>query len=271
MTTRLMLLALCACNQVFGLEETGLRDGAGIDAPFSCPPLGTPPAFNRSLYQLPGRGCRELTLSPSTGRMTGLCYPGTATGTSFIGEGPIDGELTPILTAVPPQSFFAPRLTPDGQRLFVIKYDSSLTSEQEYTRTGSGWMLTNPAPFRNGPISTFAEGNRVLIQRTAGWEELVESNGTWSFERTHTHDQLGVSSMSQVNMSLDGLRLVFTGAPIGGYEGAPYYADRDSVTDLFRTAVPHEGVPLTFNLTFMTKDCGRLYLHGLDRMFYVQQ
>ena len=270
----LLLIAVCACNQVLALDQTELRDGAGPDAPFACPAIGTAPVYSRTLHQLPGRRCSDYTISPATNRATAVCHPNGIFGVSYISEGPVDGELTPVITAAQPKTFREARLTPDGQRLYVYGNDMGATLEQ-YVRGGDGWALvrTMPFPALSG-MSTIAAtptGDRILLSRGTEWEEWAEINGTWTYQMLHTRAQLAVGDMRFLNLSLDGRRLLFTGYPLTAYGPQMYYADRESIGAPFSPAVPMQGVPSSNALVFMTEDCGRIYLFGLERLFYVNQ
>jgi hypothetical protein len=57
---RWMLLALCACNRILGLDDLGVR-APYIDAPLDaqpyCPPFGTPPRFSPVLHEVIDQRC----------------------------------------------------------------------------------------------------------------------------------------------------------------------------------------------------------------------
>ena len=277
MIARLLLVSSCACNSFFDLREAKHIDARGLDAPFACPPIGRAPVFARELHQIELRNCKDYTFSMSLGRAAAVCSSADRAGQGFIGEGPLDGELMPVLTNTPPQAWGNARLSPDGQRLYVQNQDGANTRFTIHTRVGDTFALTVTSPFPNGVISTIATVNGVdrLLHSLGSniLNELVD-DGSWGSVRMHSAADLGLgtSAINFPNLSPDGLRLVFSAAPAGNFvDYQVWYADRPSVTDPFRTAVKLEGVPHTDRLSVMSDDCARVYFSGLDRMFYVQQ
>jgi len=270
----LLLTLACACNQVHGLDQTGLiYDTPPIDAPWACPAIGTMPTFSRQLHQLPGRGCRQYTFSPKTKRAVALCYPNGvgANKESFVGEGPLDDELTPALSS--PEPFENPRLTPDGQRLYVSHQQGTTVVTEQYTRVNDTWVLTKTNPFPNGYISTIATGpggDRALMYTGGGlWEEWAEIAGTWMVVGPFDADFPLIAPV-HTSLSLDGLRVIFEGLDYNDGRVSMYYSDRSAVDQRFRTPVVID-VPKSQDLVAMTEDCGKLYVFGLERLFYVSQ
>src|SRR5262245_4570269 len=105
-------LALAACNEVLGVQETLLIDA--YSPPTQCPPLGTAPAFSGVLYQLDVGFCVDYHVHTALGVVVASCYPNDLAEFPIIYEGPIDGVLAPaqglqVVSMIVDQ----PRLTPD--------------------------------------------------------------------------------------------------------------------------------------------------------------
>src|SRR5689334_19586163 len=87
------VLLLVGCNQVYGLDPTRASDAAyfdaPIDAPYACPPIGTPPRFSRSFAQVVAQNCNNYTVSIS-GRALARC---AFAGDQRIAEGAIGERL----------------------------------------------------------------------------------------------------------------------------------------------------------------------------------
>src|SRR4051794_34587507 len=87
----MLVFALAACNQVFGVHDTVSAGpafyDAGIDAPFACPPIGgSPPQFSAFLHQDFVQDCADYSIAG--GRATALCSD--ATSATSINEGARD-------------------------------------------------------------------------------------------------------------------------------------------------------------------------------------
>jgi hypothetical protein len=281
---RWVIVALFGCNQVFGLHRTtelppadAQKYDAMLDAPFACPPIGTPPAFVRRYHQPFVQSCTMYIASLTASFATALCHPDPET--SIISEGPINEAMT-TSTFVPPNITLAnPKLGPDGDVLLAHLAAGSTNTIALYDRTGSTWTfrqdaytlpLTDPdaipsTPMRNGSFLTYTTNNGGEIH-----EIVHTSPGTWADKKKHTLTELGVSTVvDHIGLSPDGLRIVFRGATLSPVMYGIFYADRQRPLDPFNGAIlldlPNATDP------FMTEDCGRLYFDAIGTVFYVQR
>ena len=114
-----LLALLAGCNQVFGLKETVPTDAQQFDAPpdaaFTCPSPGSQPAFAAILRQAVTKNCVSYTTSITANRAAAFCIDLDA-----IADGAID-ELPVTSTLSPPGKFDMPRLTPEGDEMWVRK------------------------------------------------------------------------------------------------------------------------------------------------------
>src|SRR5689334_2287142 len=93
-----LLIALCACNQVYSLEHTS----ADVDAiQHGCPAIGSNPTYSRYLTQALLADCSAYEPSPSRGRAIGACRGPGALYVFF--------EVLPDGTLAPPVGLPQPR------------------------------------------------------------------------------------------------------------------------------------------------------------------
>lgn len=262
------LVVLCGCNQTFGLHRTQPVDGPSPDAPFHCPPIGTAPAFSRLIRQSVFQDCDHLTISPDSGIAMAECFAPM----SFIGSGPIDGQLAPVAELSPALRY--PRLSPDGNELLL---QLSSTAIGVFERGSSGaWSLGAQITIVAGDqFSTPTRAPRHLILATRLdnlVHELVEDPAGWTEVASYPWATLGVTDMQGLDLSPDGFRLVFTGTAGTNLDYQMLYADRPSQDARFGPAVPIAGAPVEYD-PFLTEDCSRLYFGSNDLMqvLYLQQ
>jgi len=274
--------ALGGCNQVFGLHDTSAHDAAffdaPIDAPPSCPSIGMAPRFSPTVHQVIPQNCVFYTASADTNVAAAYCLDLDA-----IADGAIDGSLTAAAFAPPPTARLdMPRLTPEGDEMWVRR-GGTTPGFAVYRRTGPhAWSFAYAtaiprnapddvitAPTRQGP-----NGRRVLrlaFGEFTLYEYIVDGTGAVTPGPSVTNTQLGVTYMQFPNLSADGLRLVFAGAPISNPSvTVTMYADRASVDAPFSPAQLLTAAPVVFD-PFLTEDCARLYTNGLGSIFYAQQ
>ena len=95
------LLAVCACNRAFGILETQTVDAtffdAPTDAPYTCPPFGTPPRFSADFQQLVLRKCPNYTVSITGRNVLAKCDPD-----GDIEESTLDSPSLAPATGFPP-------------------------------------------------------------------------------------------------------------------------------------------------------------------------
>ncbi|MDB4954788.1 MAG: hypothetical protein JWO36_2357 [Myxococcales bacterium] len=273
------VFVLCSCNQVFSLNATRQIDAephqffdAPVDAPFTCPPIGTAPQFSNLLHQVIPQDCSDYTISASANRALGACLSPWG---AAIAQGTVDGDLTVIIPTDTIQRY-RPRLAPEGDTMLVYTFDPiNGQAFQELAWDGASWtqVAVLPMPAQAGQITspTRRPNRHVLIVSITGLDEYVDAgNNVWNPTLTHSHTQLGVINASSPFLSADGLRLIIYGITTGKGEAHAMYTDRTSVDSPFGAATPLTGVPTASDL-FMTEDCSRIYMSGLQSIFYVQQ
>lgn len=286
-----MILALVGCNQIFGVNATGMlppidaqQFDAALDAPYACPPLGTAPAFSRNYHQAVMQNCTGYSASPGADLAMSVCQLGGAN--EVIADGPIDGAMTASVLVSPPETPMigqpSPKIGPDGDVLLVRRFDTVKNKFliALYERVSGTWVYRYDAYTPNQQFSAFpstptrgASARRFLLYVGIGQgqlDEIVEtSSGVWSKAASHTTAELAVATITDVNLSPDGLRIVFNGATASPIAPAVLYADRARVGDPFDHAIALD-VPAVHE-PFMTEDCGRLYFDAIDTIFFVQQ
>lgn len=280
--TAAALTLMCACNQVYGIETTALFDGTPADAPFQCPQDASAPQFKRLLTQYLARNCGEYTLSRVTGRAVAACYD-----VQGIVQGNIDGDLDSLVSLINPASGGSvrrPRLSGDGEELWVQKYDPTLSYFVEIYKRGAGevWSSVGAAPSPAGlqpeehtsVTSAGPNGRMFLITGNLGRElvEYRETGTTWSIVRTYDPMvDLGVTSVTAPWLSADGRRMmVTTSSATTNNMQVLHYGWRASIDVAFTTLTPLPTTPPSYD-AFLDTDCGRLYVSGLASVFYAQQ
>jgi hypothetical protein len=292
-----VLLLATACNQIFGIDHTRHSDGSvpffdgKPDAPFACPTLGGTPMFQRGLFQAFQQPCEGYSVSSkgSDEHAMANCYD---TKGMVVEYGPRDSPLTPqiVPAAAPSTTLSYARLAPDdGEAIFGIDDSSAMPIRTRFVlhqRQGDGsWQplgeigaVMNPnlsvytnyvsTPTRSTPRHAIAYD---LIQ--GAFIELVEGDGTtypWTSTLLQTLDSTWPSPQGELSLTPDGLALVFY-ASSGTAEGI-YYADRSALLQPFNTPRWLMDLPHTFATDpFLTDHCARLYLSGLDSIFFAVQ
>ncbi|MDB4956243.1 MAG: hypothetical protein JWO36_3812 [Myxococcales bacterium] len=266
----LFVLALAACNQVFGLAQTVEHDGgqydAPLDAPFSCPPIGgPPPRFAPLLHQIVVQDCLSYSIT-SGGRAIALCV---FNGSYHVAEGPRDEPLIeiPEIVGSPTTTLLTPRLSPGGD-MIVVNSAGVQSSILVYSRIGGSWQPLANAPFVTTTaafLSTFERGptgDRLFVVTIAALEEWAYEGSTWRKLLTESVQELGVDT-NTLQVATDGLRAIVPTT------SSLYFTDRPDQAAKFRPAVPINDIP-AFQDVFMTDDCARLYFTGLGSIFYMQ-
>ena len=273
------MLALCGCNQIFGLPETHERPAvdaayfdAPLDAPYACPSTGTTPTFLRPLHQVIQQHCTDYMISSSAQVAMALCT--TSNYDVVAARGLIDGMLDPV-SGFEDASFELQRLrlAPEGDEVIATYYSVAMTRYEFRTyrrQPDESWtrgpdVATEPSYFEFSAPSRRPD-RRVL--RTAADNHLHElaqdAAGAWSEVASFLPSDLGVSYPGAPRLSADGLRLLMVDS------GAVVYTDRPSIDAPFRHAEPLAGVPMVLD-PYLTDDCSRIYFSGLDSVFYLQR
>lgn len=309
-----VLLGLaCGCNPLFDIQRTDLVDGPPpIDAtpPPHCPALGVAPTFGQDLMQVPGRFCEAYSIDESGGFAAAITvdYSTNMWGDRVVVAGPADEQLPRLDAMMPPA--VAPdstRLAPEGDAMFVTKYDFDLKSYMttEYRRGEASWsaanVFVNPGyqlstpsrgPIRRMVTGVYTPNPDPALAGTYSLAELeYDGSGLKEIARTKFAD-LGVGDISMPSLSADGLRLVFTsytntattGGGSSGTDSAPpittggqsgplvYYLDRESTGVAFAgKAQVLASVPSYVLWPYLAEDCGRMYFAALDTVWYLKQ
>jgi hypothetical protein len=278
-------VVVTACNQIFDLKPTQSVDAAHeffdapIDAPFACPPLGASPQFGSVFHQVVLQNCKDYTISAERQVAMALCDPGNGEYRYDLTQGPIDGPLAIVPGfADPAWDLQFMRLSPDGDKLFLLYYSTTLFMYQirAFHFDGAAWqrdpdlaMLSSYAEFS---AATAKPNRRAMLTDTSSrLAELVEDDtGKWVVAAVHPPAELGLGVAGAPKLSADGLRILVTGVVASGGGEHVYYSARASVVDPFPPATQLLGVPNVRD-AYMTEDCGRVYFSGLESIFYVQR
>jgi hypothetical protein len=277
-----------ACNPILGLKDTRPFDAPPPDAPPKCPTPGTAPVFSTVIRQALLEHCAYFATSVASDLAAAYCLD-QVRGVDQWEVGPIAGPLSPITFVYPAATAQVTygKLAPNGNELWMdqlvtagnVETLSIYTSSDPttwawtadvFTIQGSGFSAVS-AP------ATTPYGRRVLVLYNNVVHELEEIGAAWSERHSYTQSDLGVSQIYyQLNLSPDGLRMVFLGGvPRNGNQvDAVMYVDRADASATFGPSQALAGPPLgvgQIQYPFMSADCGRLYFLGLDQILYLEQ
>lgn len=267
-----VVLVLGACNQVFGLQETRLRDGdvgtGGepiIDAPFMCPPSG-PPSYTGSGHLWSDRHCRSYSISADGKMAAAQC-----SDTGSIETGPAHGALAPGSGLPSVSQFDYPRLSPEGNELFV----HSSSDLRIYHLNGSTWTQTGSLPRPSGgdilaSVPSMGPDRRVMLYGGQSIYEYANTGTGWT--AVGAPYDLGAiggfSSIKGLELLPDGLRFVFYG---NNANFGTYYMERTSLTARFGSAVRISGLPSPYGDDFLTPNCGVAYYADDPGMYEIAE
>ena len=286
MRCALVMMTLCACNQVFDLRQTAPRDAAffdaPLDAPFGCSAIGSAPEFSRLLRQHVFQDCSEYNLS-ADGRAVAYC---TELG-GQVAEGAVTDTALVGIAGLETQGYITtnqPRISPEGDELLVHQYDSFNVRHDSYQimkRDGETWSTSRGFGFGDPDMLTglvFGTMTRGPVRRimmydpnSATVHELSFGTGVATEIHAYTLAELAVGSFSgPPNLTEDGLRMVFSSEPPGQTARKAMYSDRSSIAELFRPAVALTDAPNASDL-YLSSDCARLYFSAAGSVFFAQQ
>lgn len=264
------LLALGACNSIFGNRTVVEGDARFFDAPTDgavlCPQPGIEPRFSPVLHPVIDQDCGTYAIAADTQRGYGLCA-------GQISSGPVDERLDaepglPVPTAE--VSVANPRISPEGDLLLVTTFDLTLTQTtyRSYTPTGTTWTRGPDLPlpqFGNVSVPSRGPDRRVIFyDSNVGKEFRQDAAGGWSEARDVV---FGPSpGVHTVWLASDALRFVSWEQALSG-GSALYYADRASRDEDFSPPRRLTGVPVTQDL-FITEGCTRVYMSSVQAIFY---
>jgi hypothetical protein len=271
---RWLLLALCACNRILGLDDVGIRD-ARVDGPSDaqpyCPTMtGVVPRFSTILRQVIDQDCNGYQTS-ATVAVASCAYPvGTA-----ISQGQIDQPLEPIpgLPALPTAHVYLDqRISPEGDILYLDEIDIDT-----FTATYRSFIRQSDASWSPGPDLPIAEygipsvpsrgpQRHLLFYSSSLIEEWVQDTAT-TWHALPTFD-LG-QPIQAVWLAPDGLRAAIV-VSLPNSDREVRYVDRASIDDPFAAPQPLSTLPAGFDV-FITADCTRAYMSGAYSVFYATQ
>jgi hypothetical protein len=281
------LLAICGCNQVFGLEQTIPVAGdaqyfdAPADAPFACPPPGQTPQFSRLLHQIP-QNCIEYSPSAAAGRAFAQCYEPR----QQLAEGPLDGPFTPVdaFALAGGSHFDLAQLVPEGDEVIVRRWeDSSVVGRITVWHLDAAGTPTFDHDIQlpnNQTIDSFVKFGapsrgplrRMIVQNGTGdpMEIEFDATGASTLVASYKPADLGLTNIAGIAPALtpDGLRSVLYAA--SSTASGMFYTDRASLAETFRAASHLEHVPGAPD-PYLTGACERLYFSSLGSIFWVQQ
>ena len=272
-----IVLALAACNQVYGLEDTRLADPVPPDAAPTCQDKL---AFDRRFEQVILMRCAYYV--PAADGDLGLASCGALDGRQFFADGPVDKPLVEVALEAHGDSVARafPRLAPEGDRALITHLSDTLppTFSVHY-RDATKWAWAYDLPVVGDYDATVGTPSRRphahvmhASPNAARVDELVEDTpDNWRIVRSYTPQDLGTISLyTMFNLTPDGLHVVYQRVINDGtYEMTQ--ASRTNIDAPFGPGTPLEGIPRTVFDAFMTNDCGRIYFSGLSSIFYARQ
>jgi hypothetical protein len=269
---RWLVLAVCACNQVYSLDPTQLVDAPPIDAPFRCIVPG-PATYAVAPHQVDVGPIACFDYTRVGNRVIAVCFAAHSV-TLLPYEGIGDDLLAPAKGIVVPNGLKVRtvRLTPEGDELYV-QLDGTSETVTRYQRSAGMWIAAGNVSLplglnaRIGTLTAGAGSRHMLLVTDDKLHELAESGaGNWVDLLPTYVAELGALIPTYATMTTDGLRLVVrttTGV---------FYMERDQIDRRFGLPVRLANVPPVAD-PFMTDDCSRVYGSAGDvqAVFYFQQ
>lgn len=268
------------CNQLLGIEQTGLDDGAVSVQ--HCPSPGATLRFT-ALPQTITSGAFPFSYTFDEQRTFAVAY----IANEGIVEGAVDApDLTPLtLDADPVDRLFTPRVSPEGDDMVVLVQNST-TFEwtlRRYARLGPmSWSRAEtlaslpPAERISTPTRRASDGARHWVRQNSTQTELaeyIERAGVWTLIKSYDATALGVMNAQRIEepqLSPDGLRLVFA---VNEIVGRPiYFTDRATIDEPFLPArkllvLLGDAEPRD---PFLVSNCSRLYFTVYPGLSYVE-
>jgi len=281
------LVALCGCNQVFGLDTTQLFDAPSrIDAPPDAPPVCPAPGaqfrVSGPLVQVVRQSCTQFSASLPTQIAVANCYvynSATMQWQNMPYEGRLDDSMGPVKLQTTQMSLELPRVSPEGDELYFRAWDASGTGyvvevfqrQTDGTWIDSGALPIAPSGFNFLTQTTRGPHRHIMLSYGSSVKEFADDGtGAWPQVGEILYADLGVQSFINPTLTGDGLRLVF-----GGYRpNAPSYqlfvADRRDIADAFAAPTTIVNMPDGVYDAFLPEDCSRLYFSALSSIFTAQ-
>jgi len=273
---RVAMLALCACNQVFGSDPVRVVDAHYFDAPIDgathCPATGMTPVFSPQLHGVISQDCNGYEISADRGTAIAECFVTSSALGVF--EGPQNEALTQVSTLPISDDntlFDVARLSPEGDLILLTTFNltTTTTGYLSFTRDATGWTQGADLPFPQfNTISPPSRGpdRRIIVyeSKALGHEFHQDADGQWSELRLVTIGNDGRGHV--VYFSPDALRIIVFEAGISGMPQHTLYADRANRDSDFNPPVELPAIPP--GEVFMTEDCGRVYLISVEEIFF---
>lgn len=272
-----LLALLAACNQVYDLAPTVARDAryfdAPIDAPYRCPPVGTPPLFAPTLSQLV-LDCASYTASEARGIALAMCA--VDDGKIHVATGPLAGPFTRLAAVEELDHLLIsqPQLAADGTMflLYVFDINALVATVQVFRDKAGTWVRGGDLPAAAITTANPSSGpdHRIVYATTGGLDELrLDAGGDWVDAGTdHALEQIGVENLRPLWLSPDGRRLLFA-VDVGKETAFLAFTERQTTSDPFG---PHIRTDLPFVIDpYIADDCSRIYFSGLRSVFYAPQ
>jgi len=267
------IVLLTGCNQVLGLDQTGVVDARYFDAPAdaaaACPGPGVEPRFRPAYTQIPVPDCSSYIPTREWGKAVAYCP------SLDIAEGDDDQMLAMATTLPPSDRYRYPRVSDDGQLLFVE--NAATTMLDIFRRDGDTWSYTRSLfdasyRFMSNPTST-SPRRAVQTDFNGTSYSLLEleeqADGSWSQIASTPVSDFGVGAIDQPALTSDGLRVTYIGQ-VTFSQAAVFLAQRGDLGSSFANPVRLTTVPMLpgIETPFLTDDCGRFYFSALRTVFY---
>lgn len=276
MRTAPLVLIVCGCNQIFGLDQTHLVDASpdvAIDAKRTCPAIGTPLRFGGEFHQVVRQECQGYNFSAAASIGVASCQESMPTYGTFAYEGTRDQLMAKVDVGL--MYVDSVRIYPEGDRVLVRGYDSAVGYVANlYARDPqNGWVPTKDPlpPISNSMISTFSTGpdRRVVIAGygTPAIEYAQDATGAWTEVGSYVAMDWQCSNLYGVSLTSDALRLFVSCIRSDTYRVETRYAERNTKADLFGPLLPLEGAPTNLSLVVLDDDCSRAYFSALNAVF----
>lgn len=244
----------------------------------TCPPIGETPVYT-TFPKVIVRGTFPLNYTFDEARMLAVAnLPGQG-----LVYGAVDSAALQLLDieVVGSDIIDQPALSPDGEELFVRRRVGATLEYAilHYNFDGSRWRPIGVVPIPIGGQDHFSvptragEGRRLIVHAGGAAEEFreyEETNGLWQLIHTYSRTDLQVMSFSNVNITADGLRLVFAGSNSTVTRPKVMFADRPDLASLFGPARVMLELSGDVTFPFMTADCSRLYFVATPGLNYVE-
>jgi hypothetical protein len=218
-----IVLALAGCDGVFGLQHISLADAtAGPDAPTDAPSVWETPQLV-TLRVPGGHFASDITLDQEEKVVAYAAAMGSLWDVfeAEMTSPTLGGSATLVAGDVEIEA--GPELSPDGLTLYYMTYETGITGAINMrTRSAvtESWGPTEQPTDLNRmneddrPGSPDASGNYMVIARSFDLHEMQKMGGAWTRIDTCTAITDVLQDSRNPHLSPDGLRLVYSGAPI---------------------------------------------------------